>query len=72
MNFKQFFPYLYFVGAIFILISAISRYSQDVEKYRIIFSFHTEDKNVYLTVRVVIAILIVIAGIAALKRAKTS
>ena len=54
------------------MVTAISKYSQDVEKYRIIFSFYTEDKNIYIAVRVLLVVLIFAAGVVALKKAKKS
>lgn len=70
---KKLLPYLYFAGAIFILVSAINRYNEDLDRYRIIFGFYVENKTTYLIIRIVIILLIIMMGITAfVKRKKES
>jgi hypothetical protein len=68
MNFKQLLPYVYIAGGIFILISAYNRYTEDLERYRIIFQFYTEDKNTYIAARGLVAVLIIIVGVSSLMK----
>ena len=70
MNFKKIAPYLYFAGAIFLMVSAIDKYSQDLDQYRMIFGIQTEDKNTFLVVRIAVVVLIISMGVGTLIRNK--
>jgi hypothetical protein len=66
----KYLPYLYFGGAIFLAISAYNQYSQDLDSYRLLFSFRTEDKFTFLLVRAAVVAIIFLFGIRAMKRAQ--
>ena len=70
MTLKKILPYLYFAGAIFIAYGAIKRFSADLDEYRMIFGFTTEDKYVYISVRLFVALLILLFGVKAFKKNK--
>ncbi len=65
---KKFWPVLYLIVGIFILINTFIRFFEDYETYRLIFSFKTESKYVFLLFRVLIASYFIVSGIKKLKK----
>ena len=64
---KKFIPYVYIGIGIMILIEAFFQFFQDKELYRILFNWNTESKYVYLSVKLLIAAIILYGGLRRLK-----
>ena len=70
MNLRKVSAYLIFLVAIYYLVTGILRFSKDLDQYRLIFGFHTENKIVYLVVRLILVLLFVLIGINTFKQSK--
>lgn len=66
----KFMPYFYFAIAGLLLVNSIGIYSEDQESYRVLFSYETESSTTFLAIRIVMILLIVLAGFSRLKRLK--
>lgn len=60
---KKIIPFIYFAFAGFILIDGIRQYFSNLEIYRIIFSWTTESKYVFILVKILFTAVFVIGGI---------
>lgn len=67
---KKFIPYLYFIFAIIILVDAFQQFFADKEIYRILFSWRTESKYLFLGVKAALALLFITSGISSYKKIK--
>ncbi|CAL2081833.1 conserved protein of unknown function [Tenacibaculum sp. 190524A02b] len=65
-------PYLYIFIGIVIIIGTISAISQERESYRLLLSFQTESKLVFLLVRALFASWFLFDGIKKLKAQRES
>ncbi|QXP76338.1 hypothetical protein H0I31_01595 [Tenacibaculum sp. AHE15PA] len=67
---KKVLPFIYIVIGLFILIVTFSQFFKDQESYRVLLSFRTESKYIFLLVRVLFASWFLIDGIKRLKQSK--
>lgn len=67
---KKILPLLYIVIGLFILIATFSQFFKNHETYRVLLSFRTENKYVFLLVRVLFASWFLIDGIKKLNQKK--
>ncbi|WBX71948.1 hypothetical protein [Tenacibaculum retecalamus] len=67
---KKVLPYLYIIIGLFILTATFSQFFQDKESYRVLLSFRTESKYLFLLVRVLFAGWFLVDGIKKLKNIK--
>ena len=67
---KKLFPYLYFVFGLYILIEGFLQYSLDKGLYRIIFSWTTESKSLFILVKILFACIFFAGGYKGLKKLK--
>ncbi len=65
---KKFWPVLYLIVGIFIVINTFIRFFEDYEAYRLIFSFTTESKYIFLLFRTLIASYFIVSGIKKLRQ----
>jgi len=69
---NKFLPYLYFLVAGFWLADGLMTFLKDQEVYHIFMSYNTTSKYAYLAFKLVIGILVILAGLRRLKMAKKS
>lgn len=62
-NLKKYVPYLYFFIAIVWFGNAIWQFNQDLDTYRIVFQFYSEDKFTYILAKTLIGILMIGIGV---------
>ncbi|WP_420553018.1 hypothetical protein [Tenacibaculum aiptasiae] len=65
---KKILPIIYIAIGIFILVNTFSRFSQDLESYRVILNFKTENKYIFVLIRVLFAGWFLIDGVKKLKQ----
>ena len=65
---SRYIPYFYFILAGLLLINSIQESLEEKDEYPILFSYSTESSLTYLIVRVVMIVLIVLAGIVRLNQ----
>ncbi|MAD98382.1 MAG: hypothetical protein CMB99_13745 [Flavobacteriaceae bacterium] len=65
---KKFVSYLYIFGGIALIGIGIQYFLKDLETYRVIFGFETENKYYYLIFRVIFGALVIWAGISRIQR----
>ena len=69
---NKYIPYFYFIIAGLLLMRSIQESQEEKERYEILFSFETESTMTFLIARVVFILLIVLAGIARIKRTQNN
>jgi hypothetical protein len=65
---KKAIPFIYIGFGFFILVGTIFQFFQDQEIYRVLFNFETENKYIFLLVRVLFSSWFLIDGIKRLKK----
>ena len=67
---RKIIPYLFIAFGIFILIGSFSEFLRDKDIYRVLLSWHTENKYLFILVKFFIASLFLVTGYQKLKRFK--
>jgi hypothetical protein len=67
---KKIMPYVYIIIGFFILVGTISVFFNNQEEYRVLFNFKTDNKYIFLLVRLLFASWFLIDGIKKLKQHK--
>jgi hypothetical protein len=67
---NKFIPYFYFTVALLLLFNSFQKFFADLEEYNILFSWNTESKITYISMRILLVLFVVMAGIMRLKRLK--
>jgi hypothetical protein len=65
---KKVLPFLYLAIGVFILVGTFSMFFQERETYRVLLNFRTENKYIFLLVRLLFASWFLIDGIKKLKQ----
>ncbi|CAM1372643.1 hypothetical protein [Tenacibaculum xiamenense] len=68
---KKILPVIYIIIGLLIIYATIRSFSIDKESYRVLFGFRTENKFIFLAVRVLFAGWFLVDGIKKLKALKT-
>ena len=61
-------PYVYIIIGLFILVGTISVFFNNQEEYRVLFNFKTDNKYIFLLVRLLFASWFLIDGVNKLKQ----
>ena len=67
---KKAIPFIYIAFGFFILVGTIFQFFQDQETYRVLFNFETENKYIFLLIRVLFSSWFLVDGIKRLNRSK--
>ena len=67
---KKILPFLYIVIGLFILITTFSQFFKNQETYRVLLNFKTENRYIFLLIRVLFSSWFLIDGIKKLKQSK--
>ncbi|WP_143592128.1 hypothetical protein [Tenacibaculum holothuriorum] len=65
---KKVLPFIYIAIGIFILVGTFSMFFQDRETYRVLLNFKTENKYIFLIVRLLFASWFLVDGVKKLKQ----
>ena len=65
---KKALPFIYLAIGVFILVGTFSLFFQERETYRVLFNFNTENKYLFLLIRVLFASWFIFDGIKKLKQ----
>lgn len=65
---KKILPFLYIAIGIFILVNTFSRFFLNLESYRVFLNFKTENKYIFLIIRILFASWFLIDGVKKLKQ----
>ncbi len=60
---KKYIPYLYFIFGLILLVDAFTNFFEGKETYKIIFSWYTESKYLYLAIKTSIACAFIYFGL---------
>ncbi|CAL2101796.1 conserved protein of unknown function [Tenacibaculum sp. 190130A14a] len=65
---KKILPFIYLAIGVFILVGTFSTFFQERETYRVLLNFRTENKYIFLLVRLLFASWFLVDGIKKLKQ----
>ncbi|MCG8796298.1 hypothetical protein [Tenacibaculum finnmarkense] len=65
---KKAIPFIYIILGVFILVESIPNFLEDKELYRVFFGITTQNKYIYLLVKVLFASLFLVNGIKKVKK----
>lgn len=69
---KKVIPLIYITFGSFILIGTFFQFFQNQESYRVLFNFKTENKYIFLLIRLLFSYWFIVDGIKKLKQQKES
>ncbi|APG64327.1 hypothetical protein LPB136_02605 [Tenacibaculum todarodis] len=67
---RKIIPYLYLIFGIIILVDGFTSFFKDKETYRILFNWYTENKYIFLLIKIVIAFAFLSFGYKRYKQSK--